>query len=77
LRLSLPGKKQSRADFPFTDVWILYEITPNAFFEWEIGSAIFLARPTQTQTALGAFVLLALAGSYQHTFVHECTVSVA
>jgi hypothetical protein len=49
--MSWPGKKQSRADFPFNDVWISYEISPNGLFEREIGSAVFLARPTQTQTA--------------------------
>jgi hypothetical protein len=52
LRLSWPGKKQSRGDFPFTDVWISYKIFPDAFFEREIGPAVFLALPTQTQTAL-------------------------
>jgi hypothetical protein len=52
LRLSWPGKKQSRADFPFTEVWILYEIFPNALFEREIASAVLLAKPTQTQIAL-------------------------
>jgi hypothetical protein len=52
LHLSWPGKKQSRADFPVTDIWISYEIFPNALFEHEIGSAVSLARPTQTQTAL-------------------------
>ncbi len=33
LRLSWPRKKQSLADLPFTDVWISYEIFPNALFE--------------------------------------------
>jgi hypothetical protein len=50
--LGWPGKKQSQADFPFTDVWISFEIFPNALFEREIGSVFFLAWPTQTQTAL-------------------------
>jgi hypothetical protein len=41
--LELAGKKQSRADSPFIDVCISYQIFPNALFEREICSTVFLA----------------------------------
>jgi hypothetical protein len=55
LPLSWPGKKQSRADFPFTNVGISNEISPNALLERKTGSAVFLARPTQPKKAFDEF----------------------
>ncbi len=52
LRFELAEKKQSRADFPSTNVWFSYKIFQNSFTEREIGSAAFFARPTQAWTAL-------------------------
>jgi hypothetical protein len=71
LRLSRPGKKQSRADFPFTDNWIAYKIFPSALFKREIGSAVLLARPAQTQTAFEASHLPQAPVSILHALLSD------
>jgi len=73
--LSWPGKKQSRADFPFKYVWIPCKIFPNTLLKLEISSAGFLDQHNQKQTALietsyaldADFPGAASRGSYQVT----------
>ena len=49
--LELAGRETQPNWFPVTGFCMSYKNFPNAFFEWEISSAVFLARLVQTQTA--------------------------
>jgi hypothetical protein len=79
----LAGKKHSRADFTLKDIWISHEIFPNCLFQREIGSAVFLSRPTQKQTTLPLVnqhiiihvmfsLLFSEQGCYPCTLTHVC-----
>ncbi len=85
LYLGWPGKEQSRADFPFNDVWNSYESFPKRLI-WtgnRLGS-VFLARPTQTRTAFQVSCILGLVSycsnkssgicSYAHIHVYDILI---